>query len=67
VKPVCFTTAAADQIAIYRFLEIPFGNRKKDLRKGRRGLIINIKHPEWIKIERLNLRTALLEKPADNT
>ena len=68
MQPVSFTAAAADQIAVNRFLEIPFGNREKYLRK-RRGCFwgANVQHPEWIKVERLNLRIALFEEPADDT
>lgn len=68
MQPVSFTAAAADQIAVNRFLEIPFGNGKEDLRKGfGRLLIADVQHPEWIKVERLNLRTAFFEKPAYDT
>ena len=66
MQPVSFTAASADQVAVYRFLEMPFGNGEQNLWKGRGPLlVIYIQHPEWIKVERLNLRTALFEKPAD--
>ena len=68
MQPVSFTAASADQVAVYRFFEMPFGNGEKNLRKRGRSLgRIDIQHPEWIKVERLNLRTALFEKPANNT
>lgn len=68
MQAVCLTAAATDQIAVDRLFKIPFGNRKEDLWKGRgRLLVVQVKHPEWIEVERLNLRTAFLEKPADNT
>ena len=68
MQPVSFTAASADQITVNRFLEIPFGNGEEYLRKGFGRLpIADIQHPEWIKVERLNLRTALFEKPADDT
>ena len=68
MQPVSFTAASADQITVNRFLEIPFGNGEKYLRKWGRGFGgVHVQHPEWIKVERLNLRTALFEKPADDT
>ena len=68
MQPVSFTAASADQIAVNRFLEIPFGNGEEYLWKRRRGFGgVNIQHPEWIEVERLNLRAALFEKPADDT
>lgn len=68
MQPVCFTAATADLIAVYCFFELPFGNRKKYLWKGGRSLsIIHIQHPEWKKVECLNLRATFLEEPADDT
>lgn len=67
MQPVGFTAAAADQITVYRFLEMPFGNREKYLRKkGRSFGGVDVQHPERVNVERLNLRTALFEKPAYN-
>lgn len=67
MQPVSFAAASADQIAVNRFLEIPFGNREKYLweRRGSFGSV-DIQHPEWIEVERLNLRTAFFEKPAND-
>jgi len=66
VQPVGFAATAADQIAVYRFLEMPFGNGEEYLREGRRRLpVVDIQQPEWIKVERLNLRATFFEKPAN--
>ncbi len=62
MQAIGLATAAADQIAVDRFLEMPFGNGKQDLRKGwGRLLIVNVQQPEWIEVERLNLRAAFFE------
>ena len=68
MQPVSFATASADQIAVDRFFEMPFGNGEKYLRKGRRSFgSVDVKHPERVIVERLNLRTTFFEKPAYDT
>ncbi|KQS32590.1 hypothetical protein ASG33_00245 [Dyadobacter sp. Leaf189] len=65
IKTVSFAAAPPDQISVDSLLEISFRDRKEYLRGGQGG--INIQHPKRKKVERVDLRTTLFEKPADYT
>lgn len=67
MQPICFTAPATDEVAVDSLFELSFGNGKENLGKWRGRLrIVQIQHPEWIQVERLNLGATFFKKPADD-